>query len=94
MAGEFDDSALLKTFGASGIGVFPAPDFSSRRTDVAVCRQASQALPFGTLLRDRRTEEDSASTSAALIAGSKLRIIAHRFTMGERRNHAVSIILL
>lgn len=26
VAGEFEDSALLKTFGASGMGVFPMPD--------------------------------------------------------------------
>jgi LysR family transcriptional activator of nhaA len=26
VVGEFEDSALLKTFGASGLGVFPAPD--------------------------------------------------------------------
>jgi LysR family transcriptional regulator, transcriptional activator of nhaA len=26
IVGEFEDSALLKTFGASGMGVFPAPD--------------------------------------------------------------------
>ena len=26
IAGEFEDSALLKSFGASGMGVFPAPD--------------------------------------------------------------------
>ena len=26
VAGEFEDSALLKTFGASGMGVFPAAD--------------------------------------------------------------------
>ena len=26
IAGEFEDSALLKTFGAGGMGVFPAPD--------------------------------------------------------------------
>ena len=26
VAGEFEDSALLKTFGASGMGVFPAPE--------------------------------------------------------------------
>ncbi len=25
VVGEFDDSALLKTFGAGGMGVFPAP---------------------------------------------------------------------
>jgi LysR family transcriptional regulator, transcriptional activator of nhaA len=25
VVGEFEDSALLKTFGASGMGVFPAP---------------------------------------------------------------------
>jgi len=25
IAGEFEDSALLKTFGAAGMGVFPAP---------------------------------------------------------------------
>ena len=24
-AGEFDDSALMKTFGAAGLGLFPAP---------------------------------------------------------------------
>ena len=27
IVGEFEDSALLKTFGASGMGVFPAPDW-------------------------------------------------------------------
>ena len=26
MVGEFEDSALLKTFGAAGMGVFPAAD--------------------------------------------------------------------
>ena len=26
LVGEFDDSALLKTFGASGMGVFPAAE--------------------------------------------------------------------
>ena len=26
VVGEFEDSALLKTFGASGMGVFPAPE--------------------------------------------------------------------
>ena len=26
MVGEFEDSALLKTFGASGMGVFPAAE--------------------------------------------------------------------
>ena len=26
IVGEFEDSALLKTFGASGMGVFPAPE--------------------------------------------------------------------
>ena len=29
VAGEFEDSALLKTFGASGLGVFPAADLVS-----------------------------------------------------------------
>ena len=27
MVGEFEDSALLKTFGASGMGVFPAAEW-------------------------------------------------------------------
>ena len=27
VAGEFEDSALLKTFGASGMGVFPAAEW-------------------------------------------------------------------
>jgi LysR family transcriptional activator of nhaA len=26
VAGEFEDSALLKAFGAGGMGVFPSPD--------------------------------------------------------------------
>jgi LysR family transcriptional activator of nhaA len=30
VVGEFEDSALLKTFGASGMGVFPAPDVVHR----------------------------------------------------------------
>ena len=30
IAGEFEDSALLMTFAASGMGVFPAPDFLGR----------------------------------------------------------------
>jgi LysR family transcriptional regulator, transcriptional activator of nhaA len=32
---EFDDSALLKVFGAEGIGVFPAPDAVSEEIQVA-----------------------------------------------------------
>ncbi len=27
IAGEFDDSALLKTFGAAGMGIFPAAEW-------------------------------------------------------------------
>jgi LysR family transcriptional activator of nhaA len=37
IAGEFDDSALLKTFGASGLGVFPAVE---RVEDELVARYA------------------------------------------------------
>ena len=44
MVGEFSDSALLKTFGRAGIGVFPAP--SGMRDDIAA---QFDAKPIGAL---------------------------------------------
>lgn len=41
VCGEFEDSALLKTFGASGMGVFPAPE---RVHDELVARYGVQCI--------------------------------------------------
>lgn len=46
IAGEFDDSALMKSFGQAGAGVFPAPDVMTedvmRRFDVELLGQTSE----------------------------------------------------
>ena len=48
VVGEFSDSALLKTFGRAGLGLFPAP--SEMRTDIAAQFDASS---LGTLTNVR-----------------------------------------
>jgi LysR family transcriptional regulator, transcriptional activator of nhaA len=44
IVGEFEDSALLTTFGAAGMGVFPAPD--SLDTELQQMHSVKKIAPF------------------------------------------------
>ena len=61
VAAEFDDSALMKTFGEAGLGVFPAPEVIA--DDV---RNSSRAIKIG-------TAEDVQETYIAISPQRKLR---------------------
>lgn len=61
IAGEFEDSALLATFGESGLGAFPAPEWSaeeltSRRGLVLLGRSPEVVEHFYGISAERRVE--------------------------------------